>query len=80
MEIKQIMKQIELNIKDLKGKINLNEKNDDELLEQIKQIINILNNIDGQAKYMKEYIDKNKRKSGGKWKDEKNNRKIKKNH
>ena len=37
------MKQIELNVKDLKGKINLNEKNE----EQIKQIINILNNLDG---------------------------------
>ena len=49
------MNKVELDIKDLNGKINLVEKREDKLLEQIKII---LDNINGKIKYMNEYIDK----------------------
>ena len=41
-EIIQRQDKIELNLKDLKVNINLNEEHDEELLKQINQIINIL--------------------------------------
>ena len=55
-EIFERMNKIELDIKDLNGKINnLNEKREDKLLEKINKI---LNGINEEIKSIKEYINK----------------------